>query len=566
MRTYNPQPMSQITRCPSCETTFKVVADQLRISDGWVRCGQCKEVFHAASNLQATPAEPLLPELPLDQWRSADDRSGPAPQDARGSRTDAVAGPANAPSAAGPVPAVGAAGGLKVWSSPRAAASGAPEAHPGTVTSPGAPTLWATPAVPAEAPGFPDADADADAAAGRDAEEVPAFLSAAKRAQAVETPAWNLEPLTPFGWRTRQELPAAEPFVAPPPPSPAEGPADAKLQPAPAAPLPMPERSQPGDMAPDSGGYELPFAELRDSGWPEDLELDLNDAAAAAIGTHSGNQPLGQVVEGAEPPWAADPLDTLVALEAQAAAEAGPVVSARSVEGDEPSGAALLRKADAGDEAAQADGAPSLMPSHAPAAPRRRLGAAHRNTAGGGGGGGGESMAEQEPGFIRVARRQALWRRPAVRAALVSVVVLLTVFLALQVAVRERDRIAAQYPSTRAPLQALCAAAGCSLAPPRSIADVVIDSSSFAKGRAEGAFQLQLSLKNRSAMTLAMPAVELTLTDAQDQPVVRRVIRADELGAPAALAAQGEWTGVLPLTVDADANRVAGYRLLAFYP
>lgn len=39
--------MRQITRCPACGTLFRVVADQLKISDGWVRCGHCAEVFDA---------------------------------------------------------------------------------------------------------------------------------------------------------------------------------------------------------------------------------------------------------------------------------------------------------------------------------------------------------------------------------------------------------------------------------------------------------------------------------------------------------------------------------------
>ncbi|MBP7453787.1 MAG: zinc-ribbon domain-containing protein, partial [Ottowia sp.] len=40
--------MSLITRCPTCATLFKVVADQLRVSGGWVRCGHCQEVFDAS--------------------------------------------------------------------------------------------------------------------------------------------------------------------------------------------------------------------------------------------------------------------------------------------------------------------------------------------------------------------------------------------------------------------------------------------------------------------------------------------------------------------------------------
>ena len=39
--------MGLITRCPACGTMFKVVSDQLKVSNGWVRCGQCAEIFDA---------------------------------------------------------------------------------------------------------------------------------------------------------------------------------------------------------------------------------------------------------------------------------------------------------------------------------------------------------------------------------------------------------------------------------------------------------------------------------------------------------------------------------------
>ncbi|MEZ5707015.1 MAG: zinc-ribbon domain-containing protein [Burkholderiaceae bacterium] len=35
--------MSFTTRCPACGTMFRVVPDQLKISDGWVR-GHCSDV------------------------------------------------------------------------------------------------------------------------------------------------------------------------------------------------------------------------------------------------------------------------------------------------------------------------------------------------------------------------------------------------------------------------------------------------------------------------------------------------------------------------------------------
>lgn len=57
--------MSFVTRCPSCSTLFKVVADQLKISQGWVRCGYCSQVFDATVHLQTSP-EVSLPEAAVE--------------------------------------------------------------------------------------------------------------------------------------------------------------------------------------------------------------------------------------------------------------------------------------------------------------------------------------------------------------------------------------------------------------------------------------------------------------------------------------------------------------------
>ncbi|MCV2361410.1 zinc-ribbon domain-containing protein [Paucibacter sp. TC2R-5] len=64
--------MSLATRCSACGTIFRVVEDQLRVSDGWVRCGRCAEVFDARAQLfdidreapPPWPAEPLAPPAP----------------------------------------------------------------------------------------------------------------------------------------------------------------------------------------------------------------------------------------------------------------------------------------------------------------------------------------------------------------------------------------------------------------------------------------------------------------------------------------------------------------------
>lgn len=43
--------MTWATRCPSCTTVFRVAEDQLRVSEGFVRCGRCDSVFNAREHL-----------------------------------------------------------------------------------------------------------------------------------------------------------------------------------------------------------------------------------------------------------------------------------------------------------------------------------------------------------------------------------------------------------------------------------------------------------------------------------------------------------------------------------
>ena len=48
MNPYALPSMTLVTRCPACVTMFKVAPDQLKVADGWVRCGRCSEVFEAS--------------------------------------------------------------------------------------------------------------------------------------------------------------------------------------------------------------------------------------------------------------------------------------------------------------------------------------------------------------------------------------------------------------------------------------------------------------------------------------------------------------------------------------
>lgn len=145
--------------------------------------------------------------------------------------------------------------------------------------------------------------------------------------------------------------------------------------------------------------------------------------------------------------------------------------------------------------------------------------------------------------------------------------ILLGVSLGVQALVHERDRIAATEPSALAVLRPLCDVLGCSVAPLRQIESVVIDSSAFTKVRGD-VYRLTVTYKNTAAVPLETPALELTLTDLQDQPVVRRVFGVQELGLQRpTLDAGGEQAVALQVALKAGgAEKISGYRLLAFYP
>ncbi len=178
-----------------------------------------------------------------------------------------------------------------------------------------------------------------------------------------------------------------------------------------------------------------------------------------------------------------------------------------------------------------------------------------------------DSVMDEDVSFVREARRQAFWRRPLMRTVMAVFSLLLTGALVLQVAVHERDRLVALEPQLKPWLMRLCVHLDCTVGVPRQIESVVIDSSTFNKVRND-VFRLGFMIRNTSGLEVATPAVEVTLTDTQDQPVVRRVFLPAEIGAGLSLPPKGEWNAVLNMGVEAQGvvARVSGYRLLAFYP
>lgn len=146
--------------------------------------------------------------------------------------------------------------------------------------------------------------------------------------------------------------------------------------------------------------------------------------------------------------------------------------------------------------------------------------------------------------------------------------VLLVLGLMAQGLYRERDQMAAVFPELKPALQSVCDVLDCRVSSLLRIEDLVIDSVTFQQ-MGQDSFELHFAVKNKGRFALALPAIELTLTDLSDQPVVRRIFTPTELGATVeSVAAAGEWTATAYVRIRSEAAgvRPQGYRLLIFYP
>jgi predicted Zn finger-like uncharacterized protein len=83
------------TRCPECETTFRVTDETLKKANGQVRCGRCASVFNAYAELHDPSAKNFEPEAPKTRAPGEEPGAPPPP---------ALAAPPATPEAATPAP------------------------------------------------------------------------------------------------------------------------------------------------------------------------------------------------------------------------------------------------------------------------------------------------------------------------------------------------------------------------------------------------------------------------------------------------------------------------------
>ena len=190
---------------------------------------------------------------------------------------------------------------------------------------------------------------------------------------------------------------------------------------------------------------------------------------------------------------------------------------------------------------------------------------------------------EDTVSFVEKAKRKNFWKKPLVRWLLYLLSILLIAALIFQGLIQNKDSLAALQPQVAPLLQTLCKYLHCQIQPLRRIESLVIDSSSFNKVGSD-VYRLNFVLKNTSVLTLETPFLEVTLTNSQDQTLVRRVLAPAQFGLTATtLSAGSELTGVVTMNVLGSTGsrtdsalpastapllpmRVAGYHVLAFYP
>lgn len=176
------------------------------------------------------------------------------------------------------------------------------------------------------------------------------------------------------------------------------------------------------------------------------------------------------------------------------------------------------------------------------------------------------AAAAAVPSFMRQANAAQRWQRPGVRIALSSASVLLLALLLAQGLWLGREALAAHYPGTKPALQAMSQAMGQELQPWRHIEALSVESSGLNPAGGSGNhYRFSLSLRNGSNWEVAHPWVDLSLTDAAGQVLVRRMLSpADLQGGKASIAGGADQQ--LQLVFSSGNQKISGYTVELFYP
>ncbi|MDT3671411.1 MAG: DUF3426 domain-containing protein [Aromatoleum sp.] len=510
-------------RCPACQTVFRVRPEQLRAHRGEVRCGRCQTAFNALEHLLEADSSSAEPETRA---------------------TTASAAAVNEPTTSLPdVRRVRPTTGDLTDSSFFILEERQPEV--------GDSTLPAGYAPPFGAPSGPEPPAPAEAkSVSADETAAPGVASAGDRIGGsldFEIPDRLLVPRRPL--RTsdllRREPAIGEPAIESPP----KESAPFAAEPSTIASVPsFPEFIDLSELEPaepaSSSITDAPSDELSDSGrrvpfdaWAQRVRSkggDRGETGSRSPIPADGGRPEADTVP--QPDIAREPQPTLHAPSGES--------STSSIDLSAPP--TVLADAEPATTTSDADGGLTKRHASVDAFETARLDAAY-----------GARPAS-----------------PAKRWLFGLGIGLLLGMLGVQAAYVFRDEITRAWPPLRPAYLKACEALACTVPLPR-LADLVgIGTSDLQSepGR-PGRFILNATVRNRASHPQAYPYLELTLTDSQDRPVVRRVLEPKEWVPPLQLQRAGIEDGfrggseiAVKLPFEAEGVAAVGYRLYVFYP
>lgn len=172
-----------------------------------------------------------------------------------------------------------------------------------------------------------------------------------------------------------------------------------------------------------------------------------------------------------------------------------------------------------------------------------------------------------EPEFVRRGRQREHSSK-SVRIAMIAGSALLLLALIVQSMVSWRDVLAARYPALRPALVSTCALFGCTVGLPARPDALVIETGELIT-LGGNAYTLNTVLRNGGDLALAWPSIELTLNDADDRPLVRRVFAPRDYAPQLADTVTGFGARAeqpVKIHFRLEGLEPSGYHIAVFYP
>jgi|GEM_PF-334252 len=622
--------MALATRCPHCQTAFKVANDQLKLHAGLVRCGSCQQTFNAVENL--LPGEGQKP-APAPATASAKPASAPTATNAltAAAATSAVTTAATNATAASPAAAA------------LTAAANVKPVTPAAPVTPAKPQISAAVPTPATKPVVPETASVVAAENKPEAKALPEEYLASLIEPEPDFEQTRIIPPSPVAPVGRFFPPAALPddsaslpdsLVPPERPAPVGRPGSATAKPAtevlaaiskaelefeaetfdmprdvkvPAQPVPAVSARQapvastiaaPQLVKPVSAAVEPPPATVRpvagkvETASRQEPTLGTSSALDFDLGDGGFLLPAGEVHD---TDIARMELETRAALMdpptadwsvSEVSEEQGEKVAGAN---DKPNDKAnefaateilspnsinkVWRHKDHGDIAEPGDAVSLNDAIEEDAVKEPYLGdaeAALARQAAMSEDSSSDPEAEQEkPNFVIQAEKQRGRKRMA-NIMLALMIILLIPLLLGQSAYILRNQLAVRLPQTKPWLLEACTYLKCQVTLPAQIEKIVVDSNELQNLAPErNVFMLVMQIQNQSDVPQTWPNIELVLNDIKDKPLLQRAFTPADYLTEKDKLEKGFAAGGeqnIKLYFELPALKAAGFHVGVFYP